>query len=199
VGMGNKSAPTPTGSRLMTFASLSEAIEWVEARWDQQRPAPIRLHRAHATDGALGAPAFTVAFAAALDGSPRSTVTDVRTVACFHPLLGGKEGRDCPECYGHGLKDAKVDRYRYPMTLALSRLSNSLRPRRQPHPYRLILSLADHGWDWRATSRAYDVHPDLMEALLLRALRQLHGRYEEGPVPWIHKSESQQHAEALTA
>lgn len=183
----------------MTFRSLSEAIEWTQARWDGQRPAPIRLHRAHATDGALGAPAFTAAFAAALDGSPRSTIDDVRTVACFHPMLRSDRVSECPECYGHGLKDARVDRYRYPMTLALSRLSNSLRPRRQPHPYRLVLSLADHGWDWHATARSYDVHDDLMEALLMRAMRQLHSRYEEGPVAWIHKSESQQNAEQLTA
>ncbi len=184
----------------MTFAVLSEAIEWTEARWDGQRPAPIRLHRAHATDGALGAPAFTIAFESALDGSPRQTTDAVRTSPCGHPLLGvGMPARDCPECYGLGVKDVRSDRYRYPMTLALAKLSNTLRPRRQPHPYMLVLSLADHGWDWRAVARSYDVHQELMEALLLRAIRQLHSRYEEGPIPYIHKSESQQHAEALAS
>jgi len=36
---------------------------------------------------------------------------------------------------------------------------------------------------------------------MLRALRQLYSRYEEGPVriSWIAKSESQQHAEAVAS
>jgi hypothetical protein len=184
----------------MTFATISEAIDWASRHWDGQRPAPLRLHRAHATDGALGAPAFTHAFEKALTESPRATSDASRTVACGHPLLPvGLDARQCSECYGVGVKDVRVDRYRYPMTLALDKLSNALRPRRQPHPFRLVMALADHGFDWRATARSLDMHPDLAEALLLRALRQLHGRYEEGPVavPWIDKSESQQRAEAV--
>jgi len=187
----------------MSLATLVEAIDWLEERWGGQRPAPIRLHRAHATDGALGAPAFTLAFEKALDGSPSQTSDATRTAPCAHPMLGvGLPARDCPECYGLGVKDVQVDRYRYPMTLALAKLCNTLRPRRQQHPYRLILSLADHGWDWRATGRSLDMHPDLAEALLLRAIRQLHSRYEEGPIgriSYLDKSESQQHAEALAS
>lgn len=187
----------------MTLATIADAIDWASARWDGQRTAPVRLHRAHATDGALGAPAFSLAFARSLDETPRATSAASRTVSCYHPMLAtGMSPRDCPECLGLGIKDVAVDRYRYPMTLALSKLANSLRPRRQPHPYALILALATHGWDWRSTSRALDMHPDLGEALLLRALRQLHGRYEEGPVgriSWIDKSDSQQQAEALAS
>ena len=181
----------------MTFAGLTEAIDWTAARWDGQRPAPIRLHQAHSVDGALGGLMFTHSFAAALDGSPSVTSDAVRTVSCYHPLA--RRPFDCPECFGLGVKDVRVDRYRYPMTLALHKLRHVLRPRRQPHPLALILTLADHDWDWRATSRSLDVHPDTGEALLLRALRQLHSRYAEGPVRWIDKSESQQHAEALAS
>jgi hypothetical protein len=84
------------------------------------------------------------------------------------------------------------------MTLALAKLSKVLRQRRHPHPYWLILTLAEHGWDAHATARALDLHYDLAEPLLLRAVRQLHEHYQEAPLPrtrWIDKSESQQRAE----
>lgn len=183
----------------MTLATISEALDWVAQHWDGQRPAPVRLHRAHATDGALGAPAFTAAFAATLDGSLTATSDAQRTVHCGHPL-SPLSARDCPECFGVGVKDVRVDRYRFPMSLALDRLSNTLRPRRQPHPFRLVLSLADHAWDWQAAARSLDMHPDLAEALFLRALRMLHGRYEEGPVRPTYRSDrsdSQRQAEAI--
>mgnify|MGYP001352836698 CR=1 FL=1 len=185
----------------MTFLAITDAIEWTAARWGGQRAAPIRLHQARSVDGALGGLMFTHSFASALDSSPSATTDAVRTVPCYHPLAGNRPARDCPECFGLGVKDVRVSHYRYPMTLALAQLANTLRPRRQPHPLALVLALADHGWDWRATSRSLDVHPDMGEALLLRALRQLHSRYAEGPVriSWIAKSESQQHAEALAS
>ena len=185
----------------MTFLTIVDAIDWAVARWDGQRPAPVRLHQAHSVDGALGGLMFTHAFASALDGSPSVTSYATRSVPCYHPLAATRPARECPECFGIGVKDQRVDHYRYPMTLALSKLAKALRPRRQPHPLALVLALADHGWDWRATSRSLDVHPDMGEALLLRALRQLHSRYAEGPVriSWIDKSESQQHAEALAS
>ena len=185
----------------MTLATIYDAIEWAESRWDAQRTAPLRLHRAHATGGD-GAPAFSAAFARSLDESPRSTTMAAHTVSCFHPMLArGKTPYDCPECQGIGVKDVNVDRYRYPMTLALTRLARVVRPRRQPHPSRLVLVLAEHGWDWCAASRAIGVYPDMGEALMLQALRKLYSRYEEGPVriSWIAKSESQQHAEALAS
>ena len=185
----------------MTFVALIDAIDWTVARWDGQRPVPIRLHQARSVDGALGGLMFTHSFAAALDGSPSATSDAVRTVACYHPLAGTRPARDCPECFGIGVKDVRVVRYRYPMSLALDKLANVLRPRRHPHPLMLVFALADHRWDWQATSRSLDVHPETGEALLLRALRQLHSRYAEGPVhvSWLAKSESQQHAEMLAS
>lgn len=178
--------------------TLPDAIKWTRDRWDQQRPVPIRLHE-HAIDGQLG-PRFTGAFRAALDGRADATDDTVRTESCYHPLLArGMSPRDCPECIGAGIKDVRVDRYRYPMSHALLRLSKTLRQRRHPHPVTIVLTLADHGWDARATARSMDMHWDLAEAILLRSLRQLHSRYEEGPVKWTHKSESQQNAEVSTA
>src|SRR5712672_3017006 len=161
-----------SGEDRVTFASLSEAIEWAEARWSGQRPAPIRLHLAHSTEGALGAPAFTHSFAAALDGFVNETSAATQTVHCYHPmLLIGKSLRDCPECWGVGVKDVNVDRFRYPMTRALSRLANSLRSRvdRMPHPYLTVMTLAEHGWDAHATARSLDLPWEVAEAQCLRS------------------------------
>ena len=183
--------------------SLTEAIEWTRDRWDQQRPVPLRLHEAHTTEGALGAPRFTGAFRAALDGRADAVDDSIRTETCYHPLLSrGMSPRDCPECYGVNVKDVRVDRYRYPMSLALARLSKVLRQRRHPHPVTVVQALAEHGWDAHAVARSFDMHWDLAEPLLLRALRQLHARYQEGPigkVGWVSKSEAQQNAEVWTA
>ena len=186
------------------LSDLSEAITWARERWDRQRPVPVRLHEARTTEGALGAPRFSHAFASALDANPASVMTDAHTQPCGHPLLAGSQAtRDCPECFGIGIKDVTVDRYRYPMTLALSRLSNALPVRRTyPHPYLAIVTLAEHGWDAHATARSLDLGWDMAEAHLLRSLRQLHSRYQEGPiarVSWVEKSSSQQNAESWSA
>jgi len=187
-----------------TLDSLSEALDWVETRWGEQRPAPIRLHRAHATEGALGAPSFTLAFQKALDESPRATTDAARTVSCHHPLLSvGKSMRDCPECFGTSVKDVRVQRFRYPMTLALSRVANALRPRqdRMPHPYRTLMALAEHGWDAHGAARSLDLSWDAAEAHFLRSIRQLHLWYAEAPVgsvSYVDKSESQRNAEDQT-
>ena len=185
----------------MTFvshATLHDALRWAAERWDEQRPAPVRLHRAHSTEGALGAPMYTHAFAAALDGRPNAVTDATRTVPCYHPLLAaGLSPRDCPECTGYGVKDVRVERYRYPMTLALSRLTKTLRQRRHPHPVRIVTALADHAWDAKATARSFDLPWDLAEALFLDALRKLHSRYEEAPVSkggWVSLSDAQRNA-----
>ena len=187
--------------------SINDAISWAEARWDGQRTPPIRLHRAHATDGALGAPAMTHAFERMLDESPAAAGSVTVSTLCGHP--NRPHGAICAMCAIYdgqgrpiaesGVYERTVARYRYPMTLALDKLSNTLRPRRQPHPYALILTLASHGWDWRASARSLDMGYDLAEASFLRALRQLHSRYQEAPIGYLAKSESHQHAEALAS
>jgi hypothetical protein len=186
-----------------TFASLDEAIVWVRDRWDGQRTVPLRLHESRTTEGELGAPRFSHGFINALDGSPAAVSTEGRTQSCGHPLLAGRPSRDCPECYGAGVKEVRLNLYRYPMTLALSRLARSLPVnRRQPHPYLTIATLAEHDWDARSTVRSLAMSWDAGEAHLLRCLRQLHSRYQEGPVPrvgWVDKSDAQRSAESWSA
>lgn len=188
----------------MTLDTLPAAIEWCAARWDRQRTVPLRLHESHTTDGELGAPRFTHSFMGALDGRPDQVVTDTRTQACGHPLLAGTQAtRDCPECFGVGIKDVRSDLYRYPMTLALSRLARGLPPRRSyPHPVVAVTTLAEHGWDARSAASSLGLGPDMAEAYLLLCIRRLHSRYQEGPIArvgWVDKSDAQRNAESWTA
>jgi hypothetical protein len=185
-----------------TFASLSEAVTWLEAHWAEQRPAPIKLHT-HANEG-LG-PFFSAQFQAALSGSPDAVVSMAGPTACYHPLLGiGMRARECPECFGIGVKEQRSDRYLYPMSRALTHLRNSLGSPRQPHPYALVLLLALCNFDARRMHRMLmdEYGWDGTEAILLMALRKLRGWYVEGPIPtytsgptWVDKSESQRAAE----
>ena len=166
-----------------TLASLDEAIEWAQSRWANQRTVPSVLHESHTTEGALGAPRFTGAFAAALDGRPDTVIASNRTETCYHPLLPlRRPERDCPECIGTKVKEVRSDLYAFPMTLALHRLRNGLASRRHPHPYGLVVVLAAHGWMPRQAARALDLPWDRAEALFLMALRKLHSHYAEGPV-----------------
>ena len=184
----------------MTLATLAEALDWAEKHWESRNP-PVKLVDGRQTEGELGGLAFTPAFARHLDAHPNQTILEDRSVACYHPTLPkGQDPHECHECFGTGTKQHRTLRYRWPMWRACAKLQNALRPRNQPHPYHLVLLLAAHGWDAR---RAAGHMPwDYAEAAFLRALRQLHGRYEEGPVDtrtygpggWISLSESQQNA-----
>lgn len=180
-------------------ATLPDALLWAESHWDENRTAPVRLHDSHTTDGALGGLRYSRAMLGALSACPSDIVADERTANCGHPLLGSGSLKDCPECWGTGVKTIRTDRYHYPMWRALVGLQNALRPRRQPHPYSLILDLAEHGWDARVAARSRGIPWDLAEALYLRALRQLHGRYQAGPIAsrrasWVDTSDSQRNA-----
>jgi hypothetical protein len=176
--------------------NLRDAIDWLEERWGEQRQAPIRLHAAHSTEGALGAPSFTGAFAAHLDWTPRTVVRWRMTASCAHPLTDGNSRR-CPECSGLGIKEIAADRYPYPMTVALNLLARLPRHREQPHPAELVASIAQRDWNARAVAEHYGLPWEQAEPLLLRAIRKLHSRYRAGPmaVSWVDKSESQQAAE----
>jgi hypothetical protein len=185
---------------MQSLATLQEATEWAQAHWHENRVAPTHINQAHVTDGELGGLRFAKGFIRTLDAHPSDTTDAARMVECLHPMLRTADIRDCPECQGAKVKTVNVDRFRYPMWRALTQLQNALRPRRQPHPYSLILDLVEHGWDPRATARAKGVPWDMAEALYLRALRQLHGRYQQGPIgrrSWIDKSDSQRMAEAV--
>lgn len=180
--------------------TLSEAIEWAQAHWHEQRPAPIRLHTRD--NEGLG-PFFTPAFTAALDGSAEMVSSMPRTESCYHPTIAaGMSPRDCRECLGVGVKDVRSDRYMYPMSRALVRTHNSLGSPRQPHPYHLILELVAHAWNPHHAAAALALNWDRAEALFLMALRRLHSHYSAGPVntrtsapSWTDKSDSQRAAE----
>ena len=202
--------------------TLELAIEWANARWANQRTVPIRLHKREeegvglmhdrkgctclaCTDGpsesGLGSHAFSNAFASALDGRPDTTISQDRTVDCWHPLLPkGRPDRDCPECIGTRVKKVRSDLFAFPMSLALNRLRNDIASRRQLHPYILVLALASHGWQPKQAARSLDMPWDRAEPLFLLALRKLHSRYEEGPVKttvsssWLALSDSQRNA-----
>lgn len=156
-----------------SLATLPEAIEWTQAHWHENRVAPAQINQAHVTDGALGGLRFSTGFARTMDARPNDTTED----------------------------GVNSQRYRYPMWRALVALENALRPRRQAHPYALVLDLAEHRWDARVAAASRGLPWNLAEALYLRALRQLHGRYQQGPisVSWIAKSESQRTAEVSAA
>lgn len=172
---------------------LDVALSWIRDRWHGQRPIPLVLHQSHETEGALGAPPFTHRFQAALDGSAEAYATVTMTTQCGHPLLVRGSDRDCPECFGAGIKNVRVDRYCYPMSRALSRLRGF---RGQPHPVTTLLTLAEHGWDVTSTARTLGIDAPR----ILRAIRQLHSQYEEGPITtqtsgsWVDLSEAQQNA-----
>lgn len=187
------------------LVSLDEALDWARSHWANQRTAPVRLHTRD-TEG-IG-PFFTAGMSAALDGSPEAFSSSPSTQRCDHPLLAPRMSpHDCPECSGSGLKEARIDRYLFPMSRALTRLHDSLGPGRQPHPYHLVIALASQNWNARAAAGSLDVHWDRASALFLLALRRLHSFYEEGPVntrasapssgtvAWTDKSAAQQNAE----
>jgi hypothetical protein len=192
--------------------TLASAIEWVRARWDDQRQAPLQLHEAHSVDGALGGLAFTPSFLAVLDGGPGDESSGEQVVECSHPVLqNGAEIRDCSECLGTGSRTIRVYRPKFPMTLALAKLRNALPMRRSfPHPAHGVVTLAMHNWDAQKTCEAFGLARETGEAYLLHILRMLHGRYQECPTSnrtyatrptmrydgptWIDMSESQQNA-----
>jgi hypothetical protein len=184
----------------MTFASLSEAIEWTASHWPEQRPVPTRLHTRETEGVGLF---FAPAFAAALDGSDEAYTSMRGPMSCYHTTLAiGMSVLNCPECFGTGVKDHASDRYLYPMGRALRRVHNSLGSPRQPHPYLLILELAAHDWRPRDAAAGMGLGWDRAEALFLMALRRLHSHYSAGPVStrtsgpsWVDKSDSQRAAE----
>lgn len=170
------------------MSTLSDAIDWLRARWDGQRTAPPRL-TVHDTDGELGGLRYSGAFAAALSWKPGEARRMDVTIECGHPLNGGQSAR-CLECDGLNVKTVQADRYTYPMTQALLRLR---RAQGNPHPLGVIYALAEFGWRPRVVEQVTGAD----QGVQLRAIRQLHGRYEAGPVvvAWTSKSESQQAAE----
>jgi len=196
--------------------TLQAALDWLEKHWDGRNP-PFTLN-VHDTDGELGGLRFSLAFERYLDAHPCCAspvkgngrlcvcaTDEERTVTCAHPTLAiGRSEKDCAECFGSGVKTTRHVQWRWPMWRAVTKLQNALRPRNEPHPYALILVLARYGWQPKSAARELGLPWDYAEASFLRAIRQLHGRYEEAPVDtrrstthaaaWTELSVSQQNA-----
>jgi hypothetical protein len=106
-------------------------------------------------------------------------------------------------CHGTGYKQATRARYRWPMLRAFAKLLNARNDMpNHPHPAALVVTLAGANWDVALATTRINRPAEVAEALFLRAIRQLHGRYEEGPigrVSWVDKSDSQRTAEEAVA
>lgn len=203
----------------MGLATVTEGLRWIQERWDRQQPVPLRIHTLEETpasrttdrpgceclgcgsDGrafpaALGSPDFTHSFTAVLDAAGGKERVTVRS-ACTHP--NKLPGTLCVMCAiydenGNAIAESGVyerteERFRYPMTRALRKLRSARSHPGEPHPLLVIRSLAAAGWE-RARLHWTDDQ-------LLRAIRQLEGRYAEAPAvrSWTGLSESQQNAE----
>lgn len=182
----------------MSLGSLDEAIAWVRDRWQLQRTPPTRLHSRETEGvGLFYSPRFGHSLDAPIDA--HSSISG--TVNCYHPLIAARMSpHDCPECLGMGIKQHRSERYLWPMSFALTRLHASLGAGNQVHPYALVIYLAEHDWDARATAASMELDYGQASVLFLVALRRLHGFYAEGPTPtrtttWIQKSDSQRAAE----
>jgi hypothetical protein len=181
----------------VTFASLSDAIDWAQPRW-QERPVPQRLHDWD-LDGEVGL-RYSAAFVRELHAHPGMTVEADVTESCYHPTLyRGDSPRDCPACLGAGVKTVRRERYRYPMWRAFNRLlrDHATRPH-LPGPAQCVVTLAGANWDGADTARRLALPWEVGEALLLLSLRKLHHYYAEAPLgrpSWVDKSQSQRDAE----
>lgn len=202
------------------LADLPSAIEWLREHWDGQREAPVRLHESHTTDGdpltraeindiraaagskaapvrapemAVGGQAFSGRFMATLNWQPRQSYQITMTQTCSHPMNGGRE-RDCPECLGVGVKDVTVDRYPHPMSTALYELRKETTLPGFVPSLAVIYALAASAFRPRVAMQLLNIED---EAIILRAIRRLFGKYQAGPVVsvgWTQMSESQQKA-----
>lgn len=175
------------------LADLPSAIEWLREHWDGQREAPVRLHESHTTDGALGGLRYSGAFTATLGWSSRTSVRTTDTRPCGHPMNRG-QSRDCPECDGLGVKEVLVDRYPHPMSTALVELRKETTLPGFVPSLAVIYALASAAWRPRVAMQLLGIED---EAIILRAIRRLFGKYQAGPVVsvgWTQMSESQQKA-----
>lgn len=167
--------------------TLLEYIDWFREHQDASRAVPSRLHNDD-TDGALGGLQYSPQFSAYLSARPTDEVTIREVVSCSH-----LHDATWPQC--------GQDRvyYRAPMWRAMRMLSGrrpQVRPS-HPKPYALVVFLMESGYDWQRTSDRLGLNHELGEALLLMALRSLHGLYAQGPVPqrsWVDLSDSQRNA-----
>ena len=173
--------------------NLAEAIAWLKEHQDD-RTVPAKLHYIETENhGELGSPRFTPAFLRYLYARSNDVDPDSEI-----PVDCPDTAWNCPTCSGAGFYTVIRERYRYPMWRAMFRLQR-IPARRPGHPSPAVCVAALlEARDWREACVLLRLNRDAGEALLLMAVRSLHGLYELGPVPrqpkWTELSESAQHA-----
>ena len=179
------------------IASITEAVNWLEAHQDD-RAVPTKLQYGSGPDGTTnraedGSPRFTGAFLRYLYARSNDVNPEAQ-----ESVICPDTSWNCPTCGGLGSYDVLRERYRYPMWRAMFRLQR-IPARRPGHPSPAVCVAALlEARDWREACVLLRLNRDAGEALLLMAVRSLHGLYELGPVPrqpkWTELSESAQHA-----
>jgi hypothetical protein len=188
--------------RTSDLATLPLALEWLRSHVDELADVPIRLHdHAVGDKDALGAPRFSGAFWHRLVGSAYATHVARLEESCYHPM---KHQAECPECFGTNVKTTQRDVYDRPLSAAMVSLAKIPAPSLgTPSPVQYILALLQAGLVIEPAAYLVRIpivsadHRLTVEAMFLRAIRQLHSRYSSGPIggpKWTDMSESQRNA-----
>ena len=191
--------------RQSDLPTLASGIAWLSEHLDELADIPYRLHdHAVGDKDAFGAPRFSGAFWHRLVGSAFSFHEVKTSMSCHHPQLPpGGDPRQCDECYGIGVKDVTRDEYDKPLSAAMVALSHEPAPSTgTPQPIAYIVALLVSGMDIDQASRRVGIpivsadHRLTVEAMFLRSIRKLYGRFRSGPVGRRDISDAQADAEA---
>jgi hypothetical protein len=180
------------------FDSYAEAISWVRPRWGDI-PVPFRLHGREIADD--GAPQMSGPFLRFISAQANDKIETTYTQECYHWRLPiGDRLRSCPDCAGLGTFEKSVVRWCYPMRHALGLLDGvKAGSSAMPRPISVVLIGAQADWHVAVTAFLLGRSPEMAEWFMILALRQLHDRYSQGPVPtrgWISgRSDAQRDAE----
>lgn len=154
------------------------ATDWLRDHWDD---SPMRIHMAGVDDGSgWGAPPFTRSMELWLDEHACAKVEREIQQACTHR---GGVARGCEDCMGSGVKTMLVMRYRWPMRAALWLLRKRVHmPPGWVHYADAVFRYRVLDYDIQATSAALGMTTEKGAQYLVDAIRQLRGKYSEGPI-----------------
>lgn len=180
--------------------TFRQAVRWLAPRAAELGDAPLKLHTSGtAASDLLGSPPFSGEFWLRLstDAFAGHDVTITKTCSLPHPL-----DVVCPRCDNNYSYTVTRKVYHRPFAAALSRLSHApATSRAWPKPHAMILALIAAGFRLDGAARVIG-HPigsederTTVEAAFILAVRKLHDRYAEGPIPkgpsWTEQSDSQ--------
>lgn len=184
--------------------TLASALEWLRGHIDELGDVPVRLHdHAVGDKDALGSPRFSGAFWHHLTGSAFSSHVARSEESCYHPRK--VDNAECEECFGTNVKTVQRDVYDRPLSAAMVSLSKLPAPSHgTPSPVQYILALLAANLDIDTAAKLVripivsDDHRKTVDAMFLRAIRQLRDRYSSGPIggrpSWVDMSDSQRNA-----